>query len=311
MKTLSADIQQSGPRQRDGGSPSGLPACPVCAACAWSAPAFGTRLRSCAGCGTVLNDRSASRQEEEQLYDHCESVPVQDQDTIARRQWEWVRAQFADRAPESLSVLDIGCGSGSFLRAARAAGARAAGLELDPVGLKACRVAGLEVSSGSLFDVGVPEGPWDVVTFWDVLDHLEHPGEAIRIVAREMRPGGLVVLRGRNARLHAPLKRLLRRFPFLTRRLRVPDVTVVHRWGFSPAGWKTLLQKNELDPIQLYPGLPTPGNRYATLGTGTLISAAKSATLVAGVGLFRASAGRVYPFPSVLVAGRTSSRTSF
>ncbi len=286
------------------------PQCPVCGTSKWREPLIGTRLRRCHHCDTYLNDRSADRAEEERLYDHCESQAVQDTHDIAAVQWKWVSGLIEGRA--GLRVLDIGCGSGAFLAAARASAAEVHGLELDPAGIATARAAGIPVTAGSLFDQGLPvgngvdkgAGTWDVISFWDVLDHLEWPDRALRMAAESLAPGGVLAVRGRNAAFHVPLKARRSRWPGLHARLAVPDVSVVHRWGFSASGWSRLLVSAGLTDVRLSPGLPTPGDRYGSLQSRSRAALLKSVAAVVGTTARVLTGGRSYLYPSVLLSGR-------
>lgn len=291
---------------------SALPACPVCGGHTWSPPRAPTRLRWCSSCGVVWNDRSPSREAEESRYEDYSHQPGSEWlETegwkVGCSQWEWVRREFCQPDPGAeRAVLDIGCGHGAFLRRAREDGVRVAGVELDPQGVAACRAAGLDVRAGSLFDTGVPDGPWDLVTFWDVLEHLDDPAAALRQVAPVVKPGGAVVVRGRNARLHAPFKVACQRARSTASALRMPDLSCVHRWGFGPDHYRVLLLAAGFQGLELYPGLPTPGDRSRTLGTrGARV--VKGAIEVVGMTLSGLSIGRLYPFPSVLISARKSS----
>ncbi|MFW5453802.1 class I SAM-dependent methyltransferase [Thioalkalivibrio sulfidiphilus] len=53
----------------------------------------------------------------------------------------------ADRGPR---LLDVGCGNGSFLRVARAAGWHVVGVDFDPNAVKTARSQGLDVREGGL-----------------------------------------------------------------------------------------------------------------------------------------------------------------
>jgi SAM-dependent methyltransferase len=282
-----------------------VPECPVCGLRGWSGLRGRTRLRVCLGCRTVLNDRSASRQEEERQYEAYSVAPKTDEGRIAATQWDWVKRRALVRLDEqrALAVLDIGCGHGAFLEAARRDGCRVAGVELDPAGAATCRGLNLPVLQGSVFDVGVPEGPWDVITMWDVLEHLEHPRRALQLVVAELAPGGRLVLRGRNAELHAPFKILYACLRGSLQRLRVPDVSCIHRWGFGPDGYARLLRDSGVVDIRSYPGVPTPGDRSGALGPRMVAGIIKRVAQGVGVTIHYGSLARLYPFPSVLVSG--------
>jgi 2-polyprenyl-3-methyl-5-hydroxy-6-metoxy-1,4-benzoquinol methylase len=295
-----------------------IPACPICGATDWTEPAAATRLCFCRGCRTVFNDRSASRAEEERRYDvYSRQSGVTRSEAegreVALHQWNWVRsvkqpsagqpAGEAEGREPGTAVLDVGCGHGSFLRAAREDGCRVAGIELDPAGAATCRALEIPVTQGSLFDVEIPAGPWDVITLWDVLEHLECPARALRLLAPLLAPGGLLIVRGRNARLHAPLKIAYSRVRVAARALRVPDLSCVHRWGFGTEHYRRLLHSAGLPEVALYPGVPTPGDRSRMLGPRAVAAAVKRSVGAFASSAHQLSGGRWYPFPSVLVAG--------
>lgn len=82
------------------------------------------------------------------------------------------------------SVLDLGCGTGVFARAAAARGARVTGIDTDPAAVDR---AAAEVPDGA-FAVGdartPPPGPFDVVAAVQVLMHVPDPGTVLAAAAR-------------------------------------------------------------------------------------------------------------------------------
>src|SRR5713226_9638324 len=101
-------------------------------------------------------------------------------------------------ALRSGTLLDIGCGTGNFLKAARDAGYAVTGTELDrnaarfakeQLGLE--RVLPLTVSE---FAAQQPEEQFDVVTFFEVLEHQAAPLEFLRSVKTCLKPGGQIAL---------------------------------------------------------------------------------------------------------------------
>lgn len=92
-------------------------------------------------------------------------------------------------------VLDVGCGSGSFLLALRSAGWRCYGVEIDPGAVAAAHEAGLAgVRQGDLEQAGFADASIDVVRFWHSLEHLRSPRAALVQARRILRPGGRLVV---------------------------------------------------------------------------------------------------------------------
>jgi SAM-dependent methyltransferase len=94
-------------------------------------------------------------------------------------------------------VLDCGCGSGDFLVALQThAGWRVRGLEpyAPDVAERARQQYGITVDEVSLDHAPYADGSFDVVTLWEVFEHLPQPVEALRRIHALLRPGGLLVL---------------------------------------------------------------------------------------------------------------------
>jgi SAM-dependent methyltransferase len=92
-------------------------------------------------------------------------------------------------------LLDVGCGAGFFLDAARARGYRVAGVDLSPVPAGFARERlGLDVTVGSLYSYAAPSNAFDAVTIFQTIEHDPAPaalcGELYRIVA----PGGVLMV---------------------------------------------------------------------------------------------------------------------
>jgi SAM-dependent methyltransferase len=93
------------------------------------------------------------------------------------------------------SVLDLGCGDGSFLDIARDHGLRTAGIELSETSANAAADSGHEVRAGSILDAFPSDFQgFDAVTMWDVLEHLPDPGRALERARDAVRPGGRLIL---------------------------------------------------------------------------------------------------------------------
>jgi len=51
-----------------------------------------------------------------------------------------------------------------------------------------------EVFAGELADINFPEASFDVITMWDVLEHLAHPQKALAEARRIMKDDGIILL---------------------------------------------------------------------------------------------------------------------
>lgn len=92
-------------------------------------------------------------------------------------------------------VLDVGCSTGLFLHEMDLAGWQVQGVELSEGAADYARQRfGLEVFTGMLEDAPLAEGSFDVITFWDVLEHVYSPSATLALAARLLKPGGLVVV---------------------------------------------------------------------------------------------------------------------
>ena len=103
-----------------------------------------------------------------------------------------VPALLAELPPGS-RLLDVGCGTGELVGAARAAGHDAIGVDPDPeMAALAGTVLGEDVAVAGLPDLPWADDGFEVVTAAFVLNHVDHPRDGARELARVAAPGGVV-----------------------------------------------------------------------------------------------------------------------
>src|SRR6266436_4635487 len=103
-----------------------------------------------------------------------------------------------DAAAPHGELLDVGCGTGNFLAAARDAGYRVTGIELDR---KAAGFAKERVALPRVFPLTISEfagqhadEKFDVVTFFEVLEHQAAPVEFLQRVSMVLKARGTIAL---------------------------------------------------------------------------------------------------------------------
>ena len=93
-----------------------------------------------------------------------------------------------------LKILDVGCSSGLFLDEVRKTGARTFGAELSPdTAAFAKRHFGLDVHQGDWRSAGYGEAAFDVITLFDVIEHLPDPLAELEALLPLLKPGGLLL----------------------------------------------------------------------------------------------------------------------
>jgi 2-polyprenyl-3-methyl-5-hydroxy-6-metoxy-1,4-benzoquinol methylase len=92
------------------------------------------------------------------------------------------------------NLLDVGCAQGFFLFSASQAGYTTKGIEIsqDAAGY-ARKEFGLDIEAKPFEELRFPENHFDVVTLWQLLEHVPYPLMVLKEVNRILKPGGLLV----------------------------------------------------------------------------------------------------------------------
>ncbi len=164
-------------------------------------------LGKCDSCSLILVRNPPSKQELCALYSfdagyHKEfetNRELQREKLAAVRNDYSILEKYLDRKTPG-ALLDIGCSTGFFLRVAQDKGWRCKGVELSK---DTARIAsekyGLEVYQGEIGDQPFNEEEFDVITMWDVIEHLEDPLETLRHIQRILKKDGIIIFRTPNA----------------------------------------------------------------------------------------------------------------
>src|SRR5436190_12142121 len=186
--------------------PAPLPPSAACPGCGRESPFWvrkaGRAVHRCRSCallwvpdGLVVNEAGTSLYEGDDpvfLKDGNEQYYLDETNFLsAREKVDWVLEHVA----KGSKLLDAGANFGHFLKEA-APEFDAVGVELSPVAVDFSRKEfGVKNHAASVY--ALPEdlnGPHDVVTMWDVIEHVPRPDEALVRMREILKPGGLLFL---------------------------------------------------------------------------------------------------------------------
>lgn len=134
-------------------------------------------------------------------------------------------------------ALDVGCGTGFLLERLAERGYAGVGVDLSPESVAIAQRRLEEIGAADRLEARVgsayepPEGPFDLITLTDVLEHLEDPRACLRALRDQLAPGGLLVISTPNRRSLSGARRwVAERFPRLGIRLSLAPIDNWQTW---------------------------------------------------------------------------------
>lgn len=137
-------------------------------------------------------------------------------------------------------LLDIGCYAGIFLSEAARKGYSVTGVEPSKWASDFARNrTGAEVITGSWDTATIQKNAFDIVTLWDVIEHLEDPASCLAFVHDRLKPGGMVAVTTHD--IGSLFARVMgRKYPWLMR---------FHLYHFTPTTLSAMLSRAGLKPV--------------------------------------------------------------
>ena len=155
-------------------------------------------------------------------------------------------------------LLEVGCAGGWLLKQAAERGWQVRGVELSGTAVAHARALGLEVAQGELAEARYPDGEFDLVYMGDVLEHVPDCRAVLAEVARVLRPGGHLHLRG-PITTHS----LARSLAFALYRHARNDIVLkeppYHLWEFTPRSLGNLTRAVGFEVVRLRQSKIPPG----------------------------------------------------
>ncbi len=196
-----------------------LPGCPSCGQRSNHVIYTGCaiKLRRCSVCDLVFTDPMAavhpSYYQEHVVYAHKTMPDAQEERAhLDSRRIAWFEAL----TQRGSKMLDIGCGSGAFVACARDAGRDAYGIDFNDqeisLGKTAFHLDGF-LMTGQVLSMPDEWSGFDLITMFEVIEHLPNPKQVIQEVHRRLKNGGYLVLSCPNERRWQPAGRIFVDYP--------------------------------------------------------------------------------------------------
>jgi SAM-dependent methyltransferase len=209
----------------------------------------GVDILRCGACGHVFSGYPGDP--------HFDGFWGDDVEPGAHLYWSRARARMHDGfvrrflRGRSGRLLDMGCGLGFFVQVvARQPGWEAAGCEISAPAVRHARdVLKQQVVRARLEDAPWPAASFDVITMWDVLDHILAPDALLTHCRALLRDDGLFFIRTPNVSIHlarASARRILRGEGAAVGFLQPRD----HFHHYSPVTLRRLLERNGFSRVQ-------------------------------------------------------------
>lgn len=209
------------------------------------------RIVSCMGCGLVfINPRPPAVVVTGAYREAVDPVYLADE--RAREATMRRLLRLVEKFERRGTLLDVGCAAGYFVKTARGAGWSSYGVEpahwLANLGRERFR---LDIGACTLREARYPDGRFDVVTFWDTLEHMPEPLDELREANRVVKDGGHLFISFPN--IACPLVKIFGRYHWW--------FTPGHLLYFSRRTLSRMIEKAGFTPVQYHLYFP-----YYSLG---------------------------------------------
>lgn len=176
--------------------------CPLCKGAAREVifAKRGFDLVRCGSCNLAYIGKPPTEEELQKLYSfesgyQNDSADANSDETKFHTKVARICYNVLNRHKRHGKLLDVGCSAGFFLKEAHANGWDSHGIEYSADTAKlAAKIPGLKIKSGRLEDAKYEANSFDVVTLWDVIEHVPDPLHTMQSVRQVLRDDGLVAI---------------------------------------------------------------------------------------------------------------------
>lgn len=211
---------------------------------------FSLSIYKCLHCGLVSLDFERGAADHEAIHDYWWRQAWLDtyskfKERIDLNYTEKLR--FLEDKVDGRKLLDVGCGCGFFLSVAKREKWDAVGVDISQPAIEyAKNVLGLNVFLSTVPEAHFPDNYFDLITMWDVLEHLDEPFELMSELRRILKLNGFLVIETPNAKslihliTHLTYKLSLGWLTYFVKRIYIPS----HLFYFSKFTLVDMLLRN-------------------------------------------------------------------
>jgi len=148
-------------------------------------------LCKCSRCSMVFSSRNPSMEELEDYYKGYGRNDYLSPLTIKR--YNEILDTF-EPFRKTNKLIDVGCGIGYFLEVAKTRGWEVYGTEFTDKAIEICESKGIKMQKGVLNPEHYQPGQFDLVTSFEVIEHINTPNDEVKAFHKILRPGGALYI---------------------------------------------------------------------------------------------------------------------
>ena len=179
--------------------------CPLCGTKKFTRlyPNHYPRLVTCSGCSLIYTNPRLKNEHLQKLYtkkyfrNDISSVfgyTNYQGDELKIRKTARKRLEKIERFHPPGKILDLGCATGFFLDEARQRGWEPYGVEISKFAASyATKQLKLDVVNGDLQSINFPAKSFDLITMWDVVEHITNPVPTFKKLSKLLKKDGMLV----------------------------------------------------------------------------------------------------------------------
>lgn len=212
--------------------------------CTNSYLAYHGDIVECLECGLLYNNQQPTPEALLRMYQQVEDPRYVQEERGRDYTFKKSLRQLHKYSQPPGTLLDVGCYTGVFMAIAAAAGWDVCGVELSDWAADIARANGIgQVYQGQIHDLPLPAHSLNVITMWDVIEHLADPGRVLDQAANLLQPGGVLAF-STYFMDSLPARILGTRYPFLM------DMHIVH---FSRNTLRRILREHGYELLGILP----------------------------------------------------------